>query len=95
MAKDKTPKKAPSSEKKEIPGESTNKKVRLPEDVSHILGDSLKEFNKFTDEERKDLYGDRKLRDQLWEHFKKKNPDLLSQLKKEDLPAYLALLENR
>jgi hypothetical protein len=50
-------------------------------------------FEKISEKERIDSYGDTKFLDQFWMYFKEKNPALLSIITKEKLPEYLTSLD--
>jgi len=88
---------AKKSSKKPTTNLETNKEEKVEKNVSDkyldIIKKSLIDFNKFSKEERVDLYGDKKFLDQFWMYFKQKNPNLLGMLNKDDLPAYLNALE--
>jgi len=51
-------------------------------------------FEKLTEEERIEAYGDKKFLDQFRLYFKEKNPALLSTITRDKLPEYLISLDD-
>lgn len=84
-----------SKEKQEHSSSSASPAANLPNHVLDVLKTSFTSFDKISEEERKELYGDRKFLDQFWTYFSEKNPSLLSQLNKDELPQYLDFLDKK
>ena len=86
---------------KKTPEQQDNQKDK-PENKNDLSGkfldtvkDALTEFSQMSEEDRLMQYGDQEFIDQFWEYFTKHQPGLLDDVKKEDLPKYIALLEKK
>ena len=86
-------KKSPEQQDKQ-PNKS-EKKVDLSAKFLDDFKDALIDFSKIPENERANLYWDQAFLDQFWEYYKKNQPGILDDIKKEDLPKYLAMLENK
>jgi hypothetical protein len=85
----------PSKEQLENQQNESAKKNTLADTFLDKLQTSLTEFDKLSEEKRRDLYGDQKFLDQFWIYFTEKNPSLIDDLDKKDLPVYLEALEKK
>jgi hypothetical protein len=83
---------SPEQQQEQQPNQPARKN-KLADFFLETLQTSLTEFDKLSEEKRIDLYGDQKFLDQFRLYFTQQNPELIDDLDRKDLPAYLAALE--
>lgn len=72
-----------------------DKKLTLSDAYLNKVKESFSGFNSLSNEQRIDIYGDKKFLDQFRLYFKENNPDVIGQINREDLPIYLHALEKK
>ncbi len=75
--------------------ESKSQKIPVSDDVLHIFQESFVGFDKLSQDEKNQRYGDAEYLQQFWKYFAEQNPDLLDRVKEKDLPHYLKQLQDK